>query len=103
MCDLFRPPGESRPLATAKAGRADDYKQLPFSEEGELAAAATLRIRKGGQWYGDTSGLPGPAAAVRHSSCFSRTIASLACRYLEIPRIGYSDDLGMRAPRALVH
>ena len=42
-CDLcsFRRGG--RPLATATAGRADAYKQLPLLGAGGLAAAATLQ------------------------------------------------------------
>ena len=43
---------ESRPLAMAKADRADAYKQLPLKKEDELAAAATLKTPSDELWYG---------------------------------------------------
>ena len=43
---VFVPQGGERPLDLAKAGHADAYKRPPFSENGELAAAVTLKTRQ---------------------------------------------------------
>ena len=50
MCDALRLRGEIRPLAIAKADRADAYTQLPLVERGELAAAVTRRNPGNGFW-----------------------------------------------------
>ena len=52
MCDSFRPWGESRPLAMAKANHVDASKQLPQVETDELAAVAAHRNPVDGSRYG---------------------------------------------------
>ena len=75
----------------AKADHADAYKQLPVATKDELAAAVTLKGPVGGEWYGfiPHTQLLGSTAAALHYNCLSRVIASLACRVLKIPRVGY--------------
>ena len=88
----------------AKAGHADAYKQLPVTTKDELAAAVTLKDLAGGKWYGfiPRTQLFGSAAAALRYNCLSRVIASLACRILEIPCVGYYDDFGVILPECLV-
>ena len=104
MCALYYLKGDRRPLAMAKADRADAYKQLPVTTEDELAAVVTLKDLVDGQWYGfiPRTQLFGSTAAVLHYNCLSRVIASLACRILKIPCVGYYDDFGLILPECLV-
>ena len=48
------------------------------------------------------SQLFGSAAAVLHYNCLSRVIASLACRILKLPCVGYYDDFLIVATRTLI-
>ena len=104
MCALFHLKGDRRPLAMAKAGHADAYKQLPVTTKNELAAAATLRRPVDGEWYGfiPHTQLFGSTAAALHYNCLSRAIASLTCRMLKIPCIGCYDDFGIISPECLI-
>ena len=88
----------------AKADHADAYKQLPVTTKDELAAVVTLKDLVGGQWYGfiPRTQLFGSTAAVLHYNCLSRVIASLACRILKIPCVGYYDDFGIILPECLI-
>ena len=104
MCALYYLRGDRRPLALAKADHADAYKQLPVTTKDELAAAVTLKDPVDGQWYGfiPRTQLFGSTAAALHYNCLSRVIASLACRMLKIPCVGYYDDFGIILPGRLV-
>ena len=104
MCALYYREGDSRPLAMAKADRADAYKQLPVTTQDELTAVVTLKDLVDGRWYGfiPRTQLFGSTAAVLHYNCLSRIIASLACRILKIPCVGYYDDFGIILPECLV-
>ena len=95
--------GEHRPLKIAIAGHADAHKQLPLREAGALAAAATLQnlVDRLACGFILRTQLLGSVAAVLHRNCLSRVIALLACRYLEIPRVGNYDDFGVVAPKPL--
>ena len=88
----------------AKADHADAYKQLPVATKDELAAVVTLKDLVDGQWYGfiPRTQLFGSTAAVLHYNCLSRVIASLACRILKIPCVGYYDDFGIILPECLI-
>ena len=44
----------------------------------------------------------GSAAATLHYNCLSRLIASLACRALKLPCVGYYDDFAIVTPRILI-
>ena len=70
----------------------------------ELAAAVTLKDPVDGQWYGfiPRTQLFGSTAAALHYNCLSRVIASLACRVLKIPCVGYYDDFGLILPECLI-
>ena len=105
MCDSPGSRGESRPLALARADPADAYRQLQFSEAGVLVAAVTLPCPRDGRRYDfiPRTQLFGSAAAVPFYNCLSRVVASPACRYLIIPCIGFRDDFGIVAPKALLH
>ena len=104
MCALYYLKGYRRPLAMAKADHADAYKQLPVTTKDELAAVVTLKDLVDGNWYGfiPRTQLFGSTAAVLHYNCLSRVIASLACRILKIPCVGYYDDFGIILPVCLV-
>ena len=104
MCSLYYLKGDRRPLAIAKADHADAYKQLPVATKDELAAVVTLKDLVDGRWYGfiPRTQLFGSTAAVLHYNCLSRVIASLACRILKIPCVGYYDDFGIILPECLV-
>ena len=104
ICALYYLKGDRRPLAMAKADHADAYKQLPATTEDELAAAVTLKNPAGGQWYGFVphTQLFGSTAAALHYNCLSRVVASLACRVLKIPCVGYYDDFGLISPECLI-
>ena len=105
MCIFFRKQGETRPLAMAKADHADAYKQLPLKAEDEQAAVVTLQSPEDGKWYGfiPKTQLFGSTAAVLHYNCLSRVIASLACRILKLPCVGYYDDFAIIAPRLIIN
>ena len=85
-------------------GDADAFQQLPVTTNDELAAAATLKRPVDGEWYGfiPHTQLFGSTAAVLHYNCLSRVIASLTCRALKIPRIGYYDDFGIILPECSI-
>ena len=78
----------------AKADRADAYKQLPATTRDELAAAVTLRHPVDGMWYGfiPHTRLFGPTAAVLRYNCLLMVIASMTCRVVRIPCVGYYGD-----------
>ena len=101
---LFDLKGESRPVALAKADRADAYKQLPLLRENEPGAVVTLRNPSDGLLYGliPRSQLFGSAAAVLHYDCLSRVIASLTRSALKIPCVGYYDDFGIVLPECSI-
>ena len=98
------PQTERRPLAMAKADRADAYKQLPATTRDELAAAVTLRHPLDGGRRGSIprTRLFGSTAPVLHYDCLSRIIASLTCRVRKFPRIGYYDDFGIISPECSI-
>ena len=104
ICTFFRAEGETRPSAMAKAGRADAYKQLPMEELDELAAAITLKQPRKKKRFGfiPKTQLFGSAAAVLRYNCLSRVLASLACRYLNLPCVGYYDDFAIVAPKLVI-
>ena len=103
MCSLFQLKGDRRSLVVAMADRADAYKQLPATTEDELTAVVTSRHPVGGMRYGFIPHTQpfGSTAAVLHYICLSRVIASLTCRALKVPCIGYYDDFGMVLPECL--
>ena len=76
MCMLFVSVGGKRPLPSAKADRADMYKQPPLLERDELAAAGALQNPPDGAWYGFAS---------KARLFESGVIAPVACRFLKIP------------------
>ena len=89
----------------AKADHADAYKQLPLKKEDELTAVATLQSPEDEKCYGfiPKTQLFGSAAAVLRYNCLSRVIASLACRVLKLPCVGYCGDFAIAAPRILIN
>ena len=88
----------------AKADHADACRQLPLKAGDELTAVVTLQSPEDEKWYGfiPKTQLFGTAAAVLHYNCLSRVIASLACRALKLPCVGYYDDFAIVAPRILI-
>ena len=104
MCDLFRIRGDRRPLAVDKADHADAFSRFPLKEEAELAVVVTPLNPIDGRQFGFIlrRQLFGSAATGLHYNCVSRAIASLAFRYLKIPRIGYYRYYWIVAPRPLI-
>ena len=72
------------------------YKALPLRPDDSRHAIIALYNPSLRGWFGFRSRtlLFGSTAAVLHYNCLSRIIASLACRLLLIPTIGYFDDFG---------
>ena len=103
LCDSFRFRGGSRPLAMLKAVDAHAYKQLPLGKAYELSAFAPLRNPMGEIKYSlaPRTQLFGSAGAVLCYTCSPRVMAVLTCEYLKIPCVGYYDDFGIVAPRAM--
>ena len=81
-------------IQVTKGDHEDAYRQLPMSARDGRAAVATLRDPRGEELYGfaPKTQLLGSAAAVLRYNCFSRIMASLACRVLELPCVGYRDN-----------
>ena len=79
-----------------KIDHKDAYKALPLRPSDAKYAIIALRNPDDKSWYGFRSNtlLFGSTAAVLHYNCVSRIIASLACRILLLPTVGYFDDFG---------
>ena len=79
-----------------KVDHKSAYKALPLRAEDSNYAVIALWNPLAKAWYGSKSRtqLFGSTAAVLHYNCFSRIIASLLCRILAIPTVGYFDDFG---------
>ena len=88
----------------AKTAHADAYRQLPLRKEDELTAVVTSQSPEDGKWYGfiPKTQLFGSTPAIHHYDCLSREIASIACRVLKLPCVGYYDDFAIVAPRILI-
>ena len=78
------------------------YKALPLREEDARYAIIALWAPTEKLWVGCRSRtqLFGSIASVLHYNCLSRIIASLICRILLIPTLGYFDDFGFFARTA---
>ena len=72
------------------------YKALPLRPTDSDYAIIALWNPKTRTWHGfrPKTQLFGSTAAVLHYNCLSRIIASMACRLLHIPTVGYFDDFG---------
>ena len=72
------------------------YKAPPLRPEDIKHVVIALWGPKCKSWFAFSPRtlLSGPKAAVLHYNCLPRVIASLACRILLIPTIGYFDDFG---------
>ena len=72
-----------------KGDRASAYKQLPLDPKYATLTAVSLRRPLSGRWMGFIpKALPfGAAAAVIHYNCYSRSLAVIISRYLDIPLI----------------
>ena len=79
-----------------KEDHASAYKWLPLQPDHARYAAVALQSPVDGNWYSFTPRalMFGSVASVLHYTCLSRIIASLACRLLGIPMVGYIDDFG---------
>ena len=79
-----------------KEDHASAYKWLPLLPAHARFATIILRSPTDGLWYSfaPRALLFGSTASVLHYTCLSRIIASLACRLLGIPMVGYIDDFG---------
>ena len=88
--------GAQRPWAFGKIDHRAAYKALPLTPDHVKYAVIALwnPIQKGWFAFRPRTQLFGSIAAVLHYNCLSRLIASLACRILLIPTIGYFDDFG---------
>ena len=82
--------------AFGKIDHRDAYKSLPLRPSESNYAIIALYQPESRRWFGfrPKTQLFGSTAAVLHYNCLSRIIASLACRILLIPTIGYFDDFG---------
>ena len=80
------------------------YKALPLRPADTRHAVIAIWGPNTKAWFGfrPRTLLFGSTAAVLHYNCLSRIIASLACRILLIPTLGYFDDFGflVNAPDA---
>ena len=79
-----------------KVDHQSAYKALPIRPADINYAVLALWNPLESAWYGSKTRtqLFGSTAAVLHYNCFSRVIASLVCRILAIPMVGYFDDFG---------
>lgn len=82
--------------AFGKIDHRDAYKALPLKPSEACFATLALRNPDDGVWYGfrPRTLMFGSTAAVLHYNCLSRVIASLACRLLLLPAVGYFGDFG---------
>ena len=85
-----------------KGDESDAYKKQPLSPADSLLAVTTL-MGPDGKWYGfvPRSQIFGSTASVIHYNTFSRLLASLICRIMGLPCIGYFDDYAFLIPRSL--
>ena len=85
-----------------KGDESDAYKKQPLLASDSLLAVTTL-MGPDGRWYGlvPRSQIFGSTASVIHYNTFSRLLASLICRLLGLPCIGYFDDYAFLVPRTL--
>ena len=79
-----------------KVDHRDAYKALPMKPSEARFATLALWDPIEKKWNGFTPRtlIFGSTAAVLHYNCLSRVIASLACRLLLLPTLGYFDDFG---------
>ena len=82
-----------------KGDESDAYKKQPLRSSDAILAVTTL-MGPDGRWYGfvPRSQIFGSTASVVHYNSFSRLLASLICRLLKLPCIGYFDDYAFLAP-----
>ena len=87
----------SASLSLIKADHEAAYKQLPLDPSEAGLAAVTLLNPTSNSWcaFLPRTLIFGSTSAVLHYNCLSRIVASLCCRILGIPRLGYFDDFGM--------
>ena len=85
-----------RPWAFGKIDHRAAYKALPLRPSHIPYAVIALWNPQKREWFAfrPRTQLFGSIAAVLNYNCLSRLIASLACRILLIPTIGYFDDFG---------
>ena len=85
-----------------KGDESDAYKKQPLAPSDALLAVTTL-MGPDGRWYGfiPRSQIFGSTASVVHYNTFSRLLASLICRLLGLPCIGYFDDYAFMAPKPI--
>ena len=81
----------------AKADHKDAYKQLPVRGDPQCFAEVVLKDPPSGEIGGfiPKSQLAGAAAAALNYNAVSRAMATVAARWLRIPRMGYFDDVGV--------
>ena len=103
MRDLVHFRGERRPLAMTKVDYAEARNRLRLSGKDGLVAAVTLRSTPDGLRCGfvPRTQLFGSPAAILPCASLSWVIASLVCRFSEIPCVGYPDDSAISDPRPL--
>ena len=82
-----------------KVDHKSAYKALPILPRDSRYAVIALWNPDEKRWcaFWPRTQLFGSIAAVLHYNCFSRVIATLICRLLLIPTIGYFDDFGFFA------
>ena len=85
-----------------KGDESDAYKKQPLSPSDALLAVTTL-MGPDGRWYGfiPRSQIFGSTASVVHYNTFSRLLASLICRLMGLPCIGYFDDYAFMVPKPI--
>ena len=85
--------------AFGKVDHEATYKALPLRPADARHAVIALWDNTTKAWFGfkPKTLLFGSAAAVLHYNCLSRLLASLACRILMLPTIGYFGDFGFFA------
>ena len=91
--------GQHTAWSFGKVDRKSAYKALPIRPLDAKYAAITLWGPTRKVWCGfrTRTQLFGSTAAVLHYNALSRIIASLLCRILAIPTLGYYDDFGFFA------
>jgi hypothetical protein len=92
-----------RRRAWGKADHKAAYKQLPLGQESRDFAWIAIQDPVSGKYslHQAKTLIFGSTVAVLHYNCVSRILASLACRCLGIPCVGYFDDFGFLIPEEL--
>ena len=91
-------------LGAATSDHQDAHRQLPPAARGASTALGPIRKPSGREFHGlvpRTRVYEPAAASLRHNS-FSGVVASLGCRELTLPCVGYLDDFATLAQRELI-